>query len=77
MKIDNKILKRLVKERYTDEVQDVAAQESIVVLTFREMVEVIMLTVAAMKSDDVFISESQKGKRGLRLPKTKFISKRM
>ena len=77
MRKNIKLHNSLIKERYTDEVQDVAAQESIVVLTFREMVEVIMLTVAAMKSDDVFISESQKGKRGLRLPKTKFISKRM
>ena len=57
METDNKRLKRLVKEGY-DEAQEVAAQESVVVLTFREMVEVIMLTVAAMKSDDVFIAES-------------------
>ena len=77
MKIDSKRLKRLVKESYTDEAQDVAAPESIVVLTFREMVEVIMLTVAAMKSDDTFISETQKYKRGLRLPKNKFISTRI
>ena len=78
MNIDSKRLKRLVKESYTDEAQDVAAPESIVVLTFKEMVEVIMLTVAAMKSDDVFITESQKkGKCGLRLPKTKFISTRI
>ena len=77
MKIDSKRLKRLVKESYTDEAQDIAAQESVVVLTFREMVEVIMLTVAAMKSDDVFIAETQKYKRGLRLPKNKFISTRI
>lgn len=78
MNIDSKRLKRLVKESYTDEAQDVAAPESIVVLTFREMVEVIMLTVAAMKSDDVFIAESHnKGKCGLRLPKNKFISTRI
>ena len=78
MRKNIKLHKSLINERYTDEAQDVAAPESIVVLTFREMVEVIMLTVAAMKSDDVFITESQKkGKCGLRLPKTKFISTRI
>ena len=70
MKIDSKRLKRLVKESYTDEAQDVAAPESIVVLTFKEMVEVIMLTVAAMKSDDVFITESHnKGKKRFHISK--------
>ena len=70
MKTENKRLKRLVKESFIDEAQDVAAPESIVVLTFREMVEVIMLTVAAMKSDDVFITESQKkGKKRFHISK--------
>ena len=70
MKTENKRLKRLVKESFIDEAQDVAAQESIVVLTFREMVEVIMLTVAAMKSDDVFIAESHnKGKKRFHISK--------
>ena len=60
----------MVKESYTDEAQDVAAPESIVVLTFKEMVEVIMLTVAAMKSDDVFITESHnKGKKRFHISK--------
>ena len=77
MRKNIKLHKSLINESYTDEAQYVAAQESMVVLTFREMVEVIMLTVAAMKSDDVFIAETQKYKRGLRLPKNKFISTRI
>ena len=69
MKTDNKRLKRLVKEGY-DDVQDIAAQESVVVLTFREIVDVIMLTVAAMKSDDVFIAESHNnGKKRFHISK--------
>ena len=77
MRKNIKLHNSLINESYTDEAQDVVAPESIVVLTFREMVEVIMLTVAAMKSDDTFISETQKYKRGLRLPKNKFISTRI
>ena len=70
MRKNIKNLSTLINESIEDGIQDATAPESIVVLTFREMVEVIMLTVAAMKSDDVFISESHnKGKKRFHISK--------
>ena len=70
MRKNIKNLSTLINESIEDGIQDVASPESIVVLTFREMVEVIMLTVAAMKSDDVFIAESHnKGKKRFHISK--------
>lgn len=62
MKHHSRKLKRIIRECFEDGIQDVIAPEQMALLTFEEIVDIIMLTVAAMKSEEVFISEGQKEK---------------
>ena len=55
-------MRRLIKECFEEGIQDVIAPEQIAILTVEEVVDLIMLTVAALKADNIIISESQKEK---------------
>ena len=56
---NGKQMRRLIKECFEEGIQDVIAPEQIAILTFEEVVDLIMLTVAALKADNIIISESQ------------------
>ena len=62
MKHHSRELKRVIKECFEEDIQNAMAQEQVAILTFEEIVDIVMLTVAAMKSEEVFIAESQKEK---------------
>ena len=64
---NGKQMRRLIKECFEEGIQDVIAPEQMAILTFEEVVDLIMLTVAAMKSEGIIISESQKEKDNRRL----------
>ena len=74
---NGKQMRRLIKECFEEGIQDVVAPEQMAILTFEEVVDLIMLTVAAMKSEGIIISESQKekDKRRLHIPQ-RVITKR-
>ena len=74
---NGKQMRRLIKECFEEGIQDVIAPEQMAILTFEEVVDLIMLTVAAMKSEGIIISESQKekDKRRLHIPQ-RVITKR-
>ena len=57
-------MRRLIKECFEEGIQDVIAPEQIAILTVEEVVDLIMLTVAVLKSEDFVpvISEGQKEK---------------
>ena len=57
---NGKQMRRLIKECFEEGIQDVVAPEQMAILTFEEVVDLIMLTVAALKADNIIISESQK-----------------
>ena len=57
---NGKQMRRLIKECFEEGIQDVIAPEQMAILTFEEVVDLIMLTVAALKADNIIISESQK-----------------
>ena len=59
---NGKQIRRLIKECFEEGIQDVIAPEQMAILTFEEVVDLIMLTVAALKADNIIISESQKEK---------------
>ena len=59
---NGKQMRRLIKECFEEGIQDVIAPEQLAILTFEEVVDLIMLTVAALKADNIIISESQKEK---------------
>ena len=59
---NGKQMRRLIKECFEEGIQDVIAPEQIAILTVEEVVDLIMLTVAALKADNIIISESQKEK---------------
>ena len=60
---NGKQMGRLIKECFEEGIQDVIAPEQMAILTFEEVVDIIMLTVAALKADNIIISESQKDHR--------------
>ena len=68
---NGKQMRRLIKECFEEGIQDVIAPEQMAILTFEEVVDLIMLTVAAMKSEGIIISESQKEKDKRRLPSSR------
>ena len=68
---NGKQMRRLIKECFEEGIQDVIAPEQMAILTFEEVVDLIMLTVAAMKSEGIIISESQKAKDQSRLPSSR------
>ena len=74
---NGKQMRRLIKECFEEGIQDVVAPEQMAILTFEEVVDLIMLTVAALKADNIIISESQKAKdkRRLHIPQ-RLITKR-
>ena len=74
---NGKQMRRLIKECFEEGIQDVVAPEQMAILTFEEVVDLIMLTVAALKADNIIISESQKekDKRRLHIPQ-RVITKR-
>ena len=74
---NGKQMRRLIKECFEEGIQDVIAPEQMAILTFEEVVDLIMLTVAALKADNIIISESQKekDKRRLHIPQ-RVITKR-
>ena len=61
---NGKQMRRLIKECFEEGIQDVIAPEQIAILTVEEVVDLIMLTVAVLKSEDFVpvISEGQKEK---------------
>lgn len=59
---NGKQMRRLIKECFEEGIQDVITPEQMAILTFEEVVDLIMLTVAALKADNIIISESQKEK---------------
>ena len=59
---NGKQMRRLIKECFEEGIQDVIAPEQMAILIFEEVVDIIMLTVAALKADNIIISESQKEK---------------
>ena len=65
---NGKQMRRLIKECFEEGIQDVIAPEQMAILTFEEVVDLIMLTVAALKADNIIISESQKEKDYKRVP---------
>ena len=62
MKHHSRELKRVIKECFEEDIQNTMAQKQVAILTFEKIVDIVMLTVAAMKCEEVFIAESQKGK---------------
>lgn len=72
-------LKRIIKECFEEGIQDVIAPEQMALLTFEEIVDIIMLTVAALKTDSIIISESQKAKdkRRLHIPQRAITKRRV
>ena len=68
---NGKQMRRLIKECFEEGIQDVIAPEQIAILTFEEVVDLIMLTVAALKADNIIISESQKAKDQMILPSSR------
>ena len=74
---NGKQMRRLIKECFEEGIQDVIAPHQMAILTFEEVVDLIMLTVAALKADNIIISESQKekDKRRLHIPQ-RVITKR-
>ena len=60
---NGKQMRRLIKECFEEGIQDVIAPHQMAILTFEEVVDLIMLTVAALKADNIIISESQKDHR--------------
>ena len=61
MKTSNKAFTRLVRECMESEDCGYPSQQ-IALLTFDDIVNIILLTTTALRSEDTFISESQKGK---------------
>ena len=59
---NGKQMRRLIKECFEEGIQDVISPHQLAILTFEEVVDIIMLTVAALKADNNIISESQKEK---------------
>ena len=59
---NGKQMRRLIKECFEEGIQGVIAPHQMAILTFEEVVDLIMLTVAALKADNIIISESQKAK---------------
>ena len=76
---NGKQMRRLIKECFEEGIQDVIAPEQMAILTFEEVVDLIMLTVAAMKSEGIIISESQKekDKRRLHIPQRAITKRRV
>ena len=74
---NGKQMRRLIKECFEEGIQDVVAPEQMAILTFEEVVDLIMLTVAAMKSEGIIISESQKDKRRLHIPQRAITKRRV
>ena len=74
---NGKQMRRLIKECFEEGIQDVISPHQMAILTFEEVVDLIMLTVAALKADNIIISESQKekDKRRLHIPQ-RVITKR-
>ena len=68
---NGKQMRRLIKGCFEEGIQDVIAPEQMAILTFEEVVDLIMLTVAALKADNIIISESQKAKDQMRLPSSR------
>lgn len=62
MKHHSRELKRVINESFEEDIHNAITQEQVAILTFDEIVDIVMLTVAALKSEEVFIAESQKGK---------------
>ena len=62
MKHHSRELKRVINEGFEEDIHNAITQEQVAILTFDEIVDIVMLTVAALKSEEVFITESQKGK---------------
>jgi len=62
MKTNNKAFTRLVRECMESEDCGYPSQQ-IALLTFDDIVNIILLTTTALRSEDTFISESQKKKR--------------
>jgi hypothetical protein len=62
MKHHSRELKRVINEGFEEDIHNAITQEQVAILTFDEIVDIVMLTVAALKSEKVFIAESQKGK---------------
>ena len=62
MKHHSRELKRVINEGFEEDIHNAITQEQVAILTFDEIVDIVMLTVAALKSEEVFIAESQKGK---------------
>lgn len=61
MRTSNKSLRRLVRECIENDGTQSKAND-IAILSMQEIVDIIMLTIAALNSGEVYISESQKGK---------------
>ena len=61
MKTNNKAFTRLVRECIESEDCGYPSQQ-ITLLTFDDIVNIILLTTTALRSEDTFISESHKGK---------------
>ena len=76
---NGKQMRRLIKECFEEGIQDVIAPEQMAILTFEEVVDIIMLTVAALKADNIIISESQKekDKRRLHIPQRVITQRRV
>ena len=76
---NGKQMRRLIKECFEEGIQDVIAPEQMAILTFEEVVDIIMLTVAALKADNIIISESQKekDKRRLHIPQRAITKRRV
>ena len=76
---NGKQMRRLIKECFEEGIQDVIAPEQMAILTFEEVVDLIMLTVAALKADNIIISESQKekDKRRLHIPQRAITKRRV
>ena len=62
MKHHSRELKRVINEGFEEDIHNAITQEQVAILTFDEIVDIVMLTVAALKSEEVFIAESQKEK---------------
>ena len=60
---NGKQMRRLIKECFEEGIQGVISPHQMAILTFEEVVDIIMLTVAALKADNIIISESQKDHR--------------
>lgn len=67
---NGKQMRRLIKESFEEGIQGVIAPNQMAILTFEEVVDLVMLTVAALKADSIVVSESQKEKDHRRVSPT-------